>query len=229
MTREHTPRPGTTWETVTRPVEHVVQDGQPEPRPNRAARRAAAPCRVVDIDGTPIRLAGNTRDLTDQDRAALTDLVHAVEAMVAAEPPEVRAEREQRQTAGLARAVPLGSYQVFDGTRWRPALQAYSTLRARLAKAEHQLTAPAAPEPLTHESYIWEDDSEWNVSCPDCTAEGWNVGAEYAQEWAREHQRDAAPELFTAGDEFPLPPDRLTTSLPDIATYPPADDPSPTR
>ncbi|WP_235437777.1 hypothetical protein [Kitasatospora griseola] len=42
MTREHTPRPGHTWETTVRPLEQLVEDGQPEPRPSRAARRAAA-------------------------------------------------------------------------------------------------------------------------------------------------------------------------------------------
>lgn len=42
MTRERTPRPGTTWETITRPVERLVEDGQPGPQPNREARRALA-------------------------------------------------------------------------------------------------------------------------------------------------------------------------------------------
>ncbi|MFG3136075.1 hypothetical protein ACGFZA_07610 [Streptomyces sp. NPDC048211] len=40
---EHTPRPGTRWETELRPTgEQLVADDQPEPRPNRATRRAAA-------------------------------------------------------------------------------------------------------------------------------------------------------------------------------------------
>ncbi|MFJ5923872.1 hypothetical protein ACIQF6_14865 [Kitasatospora sp. NPDC092948] len=42
MTRERAGRPGITWETVTRSVEQLVEDGQPEPQPNRAARRALA-------------------------------------------------------------------------------------------------------------------------------------------------------------------------------------------
>ncbi|GAA2112530.1 hypothetical protein GCM10009759_55330 [Kitasatospora saccharophila] len=42
MTPEHTPRPGHTWNTTVRPVEQPVTDEQPEPRPNRAARRALA-------------------------------------------------------------------------------------------------------------------------------------------------------------------------------------------
>lgn len=42
MTREHSPRPGASWETQPVRTEQVVEDGQPEPRPNRAARRAAA-------------------------------------------------------------------------------------------------------------------------------------------------------------------------------------------
>ena len=42
MTPEHTPRPGRTWDTTIRPIEHVVPDDQPEPRPNRETRRALA-------------------------------------------------------------------------------------------------------------------------------------------------------------------------------------------
>ncbi|MFF0295568.1 hypothetical protein ACFYS8_13345 [Kitasatospora sp. NPDC004615] len=42
MTREHAPRPGRTWETAVRSVEHVVEENQAEPRPNRETRRAAA-------------------------------------------------------------------------------------------------------------------------------------------------------------------------------------------
>ncbi|WP_158071937.1 hypothetical protein [Kitasatospora sp. CB01950] len=45
MTRERAGRPGATWGTVVRPIEHVVQDEQDdhvEPRPNRETRRAAA-------------------------------------------------------------------------------------------------------------------------------------------------------------------------------------------
>lgn len=41
---EHTPRPGITWVTTTIgwTGEQVVDDDAPEPRPNRATRRAAA-------------------------------------------------------------------------------------------------------------------------------------------------------------------------------------------
>lgn len=42
MSAEHTPRPGARWETALTRTELVVPDGQPEPRPNRATRRAAA-------------------------------------------------------------------------------------------------------------------------------------------------------------------------------------------
>jgi hypothetical protein len=46
VTREHSPRPGVTWETrlVTREVlDDAASDNDPQPpRPNRAARRAAA-------------------------------------------------------------------------------------------------------------------------------------------------------------------------------------------
>lgn len=38
---EHSGRPGTRWETQLVGVERVVEDGRPEPRANRAARRAA--------------------------------------------------------------------------------------------------------------------------------------------------------------------------------------------
>ncbi|MGW8719650.1 hypothetical protein ACWGNR_10115 [Streptomyces althioticus] len=39
---EHTPRPGATWQTVLVRVEQVVDDDGPDPRPNRATRRALA-------------------------------------------------------------------------------------------------------------------------------------------------------------------------------------------
>lgn len=42
MATEHTPRPGITWTTEPARTEQHVPDGQSEPRPNRAARRAAA-------------------------------------------------------------------------------------------------------------------------------------------------------------------------------------------
>ncbi|MFI5687858.1 hypothetical protein [Streptomyces sp. NPDC051636] len=37
---EHTPRPGVTWQT--RIVEQLVDDTAPDPKPNRATRRALA-------------------------------------------------------------------------------------------------------------------------------------------------------------------------------------------
>ncbi|MFD0408610.1 hypothetical protein [Kitasatospora sp. NPDC127116] len=37
---EHTPRPGRTWETALARAEIVVPDDAPDPRSNRAARRA---------------------------------------------------------------------------------------------------------------------------------------------------------------------------------------------
>ena len=42
MATEHTPRPGAHWETELVRVERIVPDNAPEPRPNRAARRATA-------------------------------------------------------------------------------------------------------------------------------------------------------------------------------------------
>lgn len=39
---EHAGRPGARWETQLQPTgEHVIADDQPQPRANRAARRAA--------------------------------------------------------------------------------------------------------------------------------------------------------------------------------------------
>jgi hypothetical protein len=37
---EHAPRPGVTWQTALVRVEQVVDDTAPDPRPNRATRRA---------------------------------------------------------------------------------------------------------------------------------------------------------------------------------------------
>lgn len=40
---EHIGRPGTRWETVLGSLsEHVIPDDAPDPRPNRATRRAAS-------------------------------------------------------------------------------------------------------------------------------------------------------------------------------------------
>lgn len=43
---EHTPRPGSTWQTELIYTEHLVDDDTPDPAPpNRATRRAAARAR----------------------------------------------------------------------------------------------------------------------------------------------------------------------------------------
>lgn len=42
MTREHAPRPGRTWDTTVVRNEITVRDDAPDPRPNRATRRALA-------------------------------------------------------------------------------------------------------------------------------------------------------------------------------------------
>lgn len=39
---EHTPRPGVTWQTTVVRTEQLVDDTAPDPRPNRATRRALA-------------------------------------------------------------------------------------------------------------------------------------------------------------------------------------------
>jgi post-segregation antitoxin (ccd killing protein) len=59
-------------------------------------------CRVVDVDGSPVVVRGD-RDLTETDRAALTELVRAVQAQIDAEPVEVQVARQQRQAEGRAR------------------------------------------------------------------------------------------------------------------------------
>lgn len=37
---EHTPQPGATWNTILTRTEQHVDDAAPDPRPNRATRRA---------------------------------------------------------------------------------------------------------------------------------------------------------------------------------------------
>lgn len=37
---EHAPRPGVTWETELVRTEQVIDDDEPDPKPNRATRRA---------------------------------------------------------------------------------------------------------------------------------------------------------------------------------------------
>jgi hypothetical protein len=39
---EHTPRPGANWQTELARTEHLIADDAPDPRPNRATRRAMA-------------------------------------------------------------------------------------------------------------------------------------------------------------------------------------------
>jgi hypothetical protein len=40
---EHTPRPGITWQTTLAHTEQVIADDAPDPRLNRATRRAIKP------------------------------------------------------------------------------------------------------------------------------------------------------------------------------------------
>jgi hypothetical protein len=42
MTREHTPKPGVTWEQHLIRTETVIPDDAPDPRPSRKTRRAMA-------------------------------------------------------------------------------------------------------------------------------------------------------------------------------------------
>ncbi|RPE27329.1 hypothetical protein [Kitasatospora cineracea] len=72
MTREHTPRPGATWGTTIRPVEQLVEDGQPEPQPNRETRRALARSRrTKDRTGLPDTLHSGHHLLTGINWPAL--------------------------------------------------------------------------------------------------------------------------------------------------------------
>ncbi len=57
---------------------------------------------------------------------------------------------------------------------------------------------PARPAAASsHESRIWEDDAEWNVSCTDCDEAEYDIGSKHdAQLWAESHaesQADAGP------------------------------------
>lgn len=60
-------------------------------------------CRVVDVDGVPVRVRGSGKPLIDRDREALAELVAAVRRRMDEEPPEVQLERAVRQQAALER------------------------------------------------------------------------------------------------------------------------------
>lgn len=64
--------------------------------------RRRTTCRVVEVDGSPVVVRGD-RDLTEADRAALAELVRAVQAKMDAEPVDVQLARQQRQDEARAR------------------------------------------------------------------------------------------------------------------------------
>lgn len=64
--------------------------------------RRRTTCRVVEVDGSPVVVRGD-RDLTEADRAALAELVRAVQAKMDAEPLDVQIARQQRQDEARAR------------------------------------------------------------------------------------------------------------------------------
>lgn len=64
--------------------------------------RRRTTCRVVEVDGSPVVVRGD-RDLTEADRAALAELVRAVQAKMDAEPVDVQFARQQRQEEARAR------------------------------------------------------------------------------------------------------------------------------
>lgn len=68
--------------------------------------RRRTTCRVVEVDGSPVVVRGD-RDLTEADRAALGELVRAVQAKMDAEPVAVQLARQQRQEEARARLVQL--------------------------------------------------------------------------------------------------------------------------
>ncbi|MEU1506459.1 hypothetical protein [Kitasatospora sp. NPDC005748] len=58
----------------------------------------------------------------------------------------------------------------------------------------------AAVSQAAHDCNVWEDDGEWNVSCPSCTAGVDNIGNEDdAQEWATDHKAREAALAAVAG------------------------------
>jgi hypothetical protein len=59
-------------------------------------------CRTHDVDGVLVR-AQWTRPPTEADLAALGEVVRAAEALMAAEPLDVRLARQQRQEESRAR------------------------------------------------------------------------------------------------------------------------------
>lgn len=67
-----------------------------------AVTRRRTTCRVVEVDGSPVVVRGD-RDLTEADRAALAELVRAVQAKMDAEPVDVQLARQQRQDEARAR------------------------------------------------------------------------------------------------------------------------------
>ena len=59
-------------------------------------------CRVYEVDGQPVSVRGG-QPLTEQDQLALAEVVRAARRLMAAEDPDARAAREERQRAAIAR------------------------------------------------------------------------------------------------------------------------------
>lgn len=59
---------------------------------------AAPRCRVEVVDGDPVLVRGS-KPMNDADREALAEVVRAAKELMASEPPEQRAAREERARA----------------------------------------------------------------------------------------------------------------------------------
>ncbi|MGW4810524.1 hypothetical protein ACWEPB_02615 [Kitasatospora cineracea] len=148
---------------------------------------------MTPADPLTVLLDRACRGLTSDEAAALRAAVGQLQQQTA------RYRAAWQSARRRARLIPEAGQEIHDGTRWRPALQAYSALRARLTRAEQELAAlhgqtPQPAEPRTHNSHIWEDEDGWHVSCEhyDCPDSSRDVGSEYdAEEWAEQHQAEA--------------------------------------
>lgn len=96
-------------------------------------------------------------------------------------------------TIGRMRAA----FTALDDSPWTPApapaLTGWTVMRDDALPDGVVQFRPRKPAPLVHESWVREEDGEWNVSCEDCSAYVDNIGDEAdAEVWAAEHREQAA-------------------------------------
>ncbi|MGW4695182.1 hypothetical protein ACWEO1_22700 [Kitasatospora cineracea] len=115
---------------------------------------------MTPADPLTVLLDRACRGLTSDEAAALRAAVHQLRQRAAGSERQYElamegwnreADAQDQRTARYraawqsarrrARLTPEAGQEIHDGTRWRPALQAYSVLRARLTRAEQQLAA----------------------------------------------------------------------------------------